>query len=169
VRDVLNGGIDTTQSQLAHGVKMFAEHPDQWKALAEDPSLAPRAAEEVLRFEPVAPFATRILLEDVDYGGVAFPAGSLIAASAFNANREVEGPDPEGFDIHADRGSGKSLSFGAGPHFCLGANLARAELQEGLAFLAPRLRDLGLDGEPVYGTITGLYGLESLPVRFTPS
>jgi cytochrome P450 len=169
VRDVLNGGIDTTQSQLAHGVKMFAEHPGQWQALADDPSLAPRAAEEVLRFEPVAPFTTRILLEDVDYGGVAFPAGSLIAVSAFNANRDTDGEDPDAFDITADRGSAKSLSFGAGPHFCLGANLARAELQEGLAFLAPRLRDLELDGEPVYGTITGLYGLESLPVKFTAS
>jgi cytochrome P450 len=168
VRDVLNGGIDTTQSQLAHGVRMFADHPDQWRALAEDPSLAPPAAEEVLRFEPVAPFTTRILLEDVEYGGVAFPVGSLIGVSAFNANRDVKGGDPEAFDISADRGSAKSLTFGAGPHFCLGANLARAELQEGLAFLAPRLRDLELDGEPVYGTITGLYGLESLPIRFTP-
>ena len=70
---------------------------------------------------------------------------------------------------HAPRGSARSLTFGAGPHFCMGANLARAELQEGLAFLAQHLEGLQLDGEPEYGTITGLYGLESLPIRFLES
>jgi cytochrome P450 len=165
VRDALNGGIDTTQSQLAHGVRLFADHPDQWRLLGNDPSLAPRAAEEVLRFEPVAPFTTRLLLEDVEYRDVSFPADTVVTVSQFNANRDVDAG--ERFDITADRGSSKALTFGAGPHFCMGANLARAELQEGLAFLAAHLRDLELEGEPEYGTITGLYGLESLPVRFT--
>jgi cytochrome P450 len=169
VRDALNGGIDTTQSQLAHGVRLFADHPDQWSLLAEDPALAPAAAEEVLRFEPVAPFTTRVLLEDVVYRDVEFPKDTVVAVSQFSANRDLEDGDPLSFDITADRGSGKALTFGAGPHFCMGANLARAELQEGLAFLASNLRDLELDGAPVYGTITGLYGLESLPVRFTPA
>ena len=169
VLDVLNGGIDTTQSQLAHGIRLFAGHPDQWQALADDPSLAPRAAEEILRFEPVAPFTSRILLEDHEYRDVTFPAGSVIFASAWNANREAAGDEtPKRFDITADRGSAKSLTFGAGPHFCLGANFARAELQEGLAFLAPRLPGLELAGEPLYGTITGLYGMQELPIRWKP-
>jgi cytochrome P450 len=167
VRDVLNGGVDTTQSSLAHGVRLFASHPDQWAALDADPSLAPQAAEEVLRFEPVAPFTSRVLLEDVTFRDVAFPAGTVVFASAWNANREAEGDsDPDRFDITAERGTAKSLTFGAGAHFCLGANLARAELQEGLAFLAPRMRSLELDGEPVYDTITGLYGMRSLPIRW---
>jgi cytochrome P450 len=166
VRDALNGGIDTTQSQLAHGVRLFAGHPDQWRALGDDASLAPAAAEEVLRFEPVAPFTTRLLLEEVEYRDVRFPGDTVVTVSQFNANRDMEAGDE--FDITADRGSAKALTFGAGPHFCMGANLARAELQEGLAFLAANLRDLELDGEPEYGTITGLYGLESLPIRFTP-
>jgi cytochrome P450 len=168
VLDVLNGGVDTTQSQLAHGIRLFAAHPDQWQELADDPSLAPKAAEEILRFEPVAPFTSRILLEDHEYRDVTFPAGSVIFASAWNANREAAGDEtPERFDITADRGSAKSLTFGAGPHFCLGANFARAELQEGLAFLAPRLPGLELAGEPVYGTITGLYGMQELPIRWS--
>jgi cytochrome P450 len=169
VLDALNGGVDTTQSQLSHGIRLFADHPDQWRMLGDDPSLAPRAAEEVLRFEPVAPFTTRVLLEEVEHRGVTFPEGTVIFASAWNANREAEGDeDPERFDITAERGAAKPLTFGAGPHFCMGANLARAELQEGLAFLAPRLPGLELDGEPTYGTITGLYGMESLPIRWHP-
>ena len=168
VLDVLNGGIDTTQSQLAHGIRLFAANPDQWKLLGDDPSLASRAAEEILRFEPVAPFTSRVLLEDHEYRGVTFPASTVIFASAWNANRESEGDEaPERFDISADRGSAKPLTFGAGPHFCLGANFARAELQEGLAFLAPRLPGLELAGEPMYGTITGLYGMQKLPIRWT--
>ena len=164
VRDALNGGIDTTQSQLAHGIKLFAEHPDQWQLLGERPELAPAAAEEVLRFEPVAPFTTRILVEDVVYRGVEFPTDTVVTVSQFSANRDMEAGDS--FDITADRGSSKALTFGAGPHFCMGANLARAELQEGFAFFAAHLKELELDGEPAYGTITGLYGLESLPIRF---
>jgi len=168
VRDALNGGIDTTQSQLAHGVRLFAGHPDQWELLGRDPELAAAAAEEVLRFEPVAPFTTRILLEDVAFRGVEFPKDTVVAVSQFSANRDLENGDPLSFDIRANRGAARALTFGAGPHFCMGANLARAELQEGLAFLARRLTGLELDGEPVYGTITGLYGLESLPIRFAP-
>jgi cytochrome P450 len=60
-------------------------------------------------------------------------------------------------------------TFGAGIHYCLGANLARAELQEGLAFLASRIERVELDGEPVYGGVTGIYGLDALPIRFTPA
>jgi cytochrome P450 len=168
VRDALNGGIDTTQSQLAHGVRLLADHPDHWRRLGDDASLAPQAAEEVLRFEPVAPFTTRILLEDLEYRDVAFPAGTLLTVAAFTANRDLAADGGDDFDITADRGREKSLTFGAGPHFCMGANLARAELQEGLAFLASNLRDLKLDGEPEYGTITGLYGMEALPIRFAP-
>lgn len=166
VRDALNGGIDTTQSQLGHGVRLFAGHPDQWRMLGDDPALAPRAAEEVLRFEPVAPFTTRVLLEDVEFRDVLFPKDTVVAVSQFSANRDLADGNPLAFDITAERGSSKALTFGAGPHFCMGANLARAELQEGLAFLARSLRGLELDGEPVYGTVTGLYGLESLPIRF---
>jgi cytochrome P450 len=167
VLDVMNGGVDTTQSQLAHGVRLFADHPDQWQKLGEDPSLAPIAAEEILRFEPVAPFTSRMLLEEVEFRGVEFPVGSVVFASAWNANREAAGDEePERFDITATRGSAKSLTFGAGIHFCLGSNLARAELQEGLTFLARNMPGLELDGEPEYGSITGLYGMESLPIRW---
>jgi cytochrome P450 len=146
---------------------MFAGHADQWERLGRDPLLAPQAAEEVLRFEPVAPFTARVMLEDVEFRDVTFPQGTVVMACQWTANRESEGDaDPQQFDIFAARGTAKSLTFGAGPHFCLGSNLARAELQEGLAFLAPRMPGLALDGEPVFETITGIYGMSSLPVRW---
>src|SRR5262245_33337393 len=168
VLNVLVGGVDTTQSQLAQGIRLFAAHPDQWELLAQDPELAPRAVDEILRFEPITPFTARIMLEDVTYRDVLFPKDTVVMVCAFTANRDPETiADPDTFDITADRGSDKPLTFGAGIHYCLGANLAKAELQEGLAFLAPRMRDLTLDGEPELGSINGIYGLDKLPIRFT--
>ncbi|HEX8052794.1 MAG TPA: cytochrome P450 [Thermoleophilaceae bacterium] len=167
VSAVLVGGVDTTQSQLAHGMLLFARHPDQWRMLAEDPSLAPRAVEEVLRLDPITPFTARIALEDVEYRGVTFPKDTIVIAAAVTANRDPDAyEEPEAFDITADRDRSKPLTFGAGPHFCLGASLARAELQEAFALLAPRMPDLELDGEPIFDTPFGVYGMESLPIRW---
>jgi cytochrome P450 len=167
VLNVLVGGVDTTQSQLAHGLRVFAAHPEQWTLLAERPELAPAAVEELLRYEPITPFTARLLHEEVEFRDVVFPADTVVMVCSFAANRDgVEG-DPEAFDITADRGSAKPLTFGAGIHYCLGANLARAELQEALGFLPERMPGLALDGEPKLGSIHGIYGLERLPLRWT--
>ena len=167
VLNVLVGGVDTTQSQLAQAIRLFAGHPDQWALLAEQPELAPRAVEEILRFEPITPFTARIMLEDVEYRGVLFPKDTVVMVCAFTGNRDPETiEDPDTFDITAERGSDRPLTFGAGIHYCLGANLAKAELEEGLAFLAPRMRDLEVDGDVELGSINGIYGLERLPIRF---
>jgi cytochrome P450 len=167
VLNVLIGGVDTSQSQLAHAVRLLAQHPDQWRLLAEDPSLAPRAVEEALRFEPIVPFTARIVVEEFDYRDVTFPQGTVVMVSAFDGNRDpLEFDEPDAFDITADRGRAKPLSFGAGIHFCLGANVARAELQEALAYLPSAMPDLALDGEPEFDSINGIYGLERLPIRF---
>jgi cytochrome P450 len=168
VLNVLVGGVDTTQSQLAHALRLFAANPDQWEQLAERPEeLAERAVWEVLRYEPITPFTARIALEDVEYRGVTFPAGTIVMLSAFDANRDGGHWDrADSFDITAER-SAKPHTFGAGIHYCLGANLARLELTEALTFLAPRMRGLRLDGEPVYGSVNGIYGLDELPLAFS--
>jgi len=168
VSAVLVGGVDTTQAQLAHGIRLFAAHPDQWDLLAENPEeMAKAAAEEVLRYEPITPLTARITLEDVEYRDVRFPKGTVILACALTANHDPQAYGEAGsFDIRADRGRAKPLTFGAGPHFCLGANLARAELEEAFAFLAPRMRDLRPAGQPVYDTPLGVHGLHELPVAF---
>jgi cytochrome P450 len=170
VLNVLVGGVDTTQSQLAHALRLFAEHPEQWAPLQGDPALVGPAVEEVLRYEPITPFTARIALEDVTYRDVTFPEGTVVLVCAHTGNRDpATYENPDRFDITADRGSPKPLTFGAGPHYCLGANLARAELQEALAFLAPRLRNLELDGDPEFGSIDGIYGLDALPIRWSPA
>ncbi len=170
--NVLIGGVDTTQSQLAHALRLFAEHPDQWALLAADPQLAGRAVEEVLRYEPITPFTARIVVDELTFRDVTFPEGTIVMVCAFTGNRDLGGDGDaaaDEFDITADRGAGAAarvLTFGAGVHYCLGANLARLELREALAFLAPRMPGLALDGDPAYEGITGIYGLAELPLRF---
>jgi cytochrome P450 len=167
VLNVLVGGVDTTQSQLAHGLRVLAAHPDQWELLAAEPERAQATVEELLRYEPITPFTARLLHEPVEYREVTFPADTIVMVCSFTGNRDgVEG-DPEAFDIRAERGAAKPLTFGAGIHYCLGANLARAELQEALSFLPQRMPGLALDGEPELGSIHGIYGLERLPIRWT--
>ena len=164
VLNILVGGVDTSQSQLAHTIRLLAAHPDQWDLLRSDPrGLASAAVEEALRFEPITPFTARILVDEVEHRGVTFPAGSIVLVSAWHANREEAEPDR--FDLTADRGGARLLTFGAGIHYCAGANLARAEMQEALAFLAERVAALALDGEPEFGTPSGIYGLETLPLK----
>lgn len=162
VLNVLAGGVDTTQSQLAHGVRLFADHPEQWTLLGTDPELAPKAVAEILRMEPITPFTARICTEDLEYRGVTFPADTIVAICAERANREAD----ETFDITPDRDS-RLLTFGAGSHYCLGANLARAELEEALRFLATRLPDLTLDGPPRATGVEGIYGMHALPIRWS--
>jgi cytochrome P450 len=164
VTNLLAGGIDTTAGQLAHAVRLFAGHPGQWARLAAEPALAPRAVDEVLRFEPVTPFTARICLEQVEHRDVVFPAGTIVAVCAERANRE--GEDGESFDITAPRET-RLLTFGAGTHYCLGANLARAELEEALAFVAPRTPGLALDGPAQLGGVEGVYGIDKLPVSWS--
>jgi cytochrome P450 len=168
VLNILVGGVDTSQSQLAHALRLLSNHPDQWEALRRDPDeLALRAVDEAVRFEPITPFTARLLTEDVEHNGVTFPASTVVSICAFSANRDPEAfAEPEDFDITAERGSARSLTFGAGIHFCVGRNLARAEIAEALAFLATRIERLEPDGPVELQNVSGIYGVESLPVRF---
>ena len=165
VLNVLVGGVDTTQSQLAHAVRLLAQHPEQWQLLADQPELAARAVDEALRYEPITPFTARIVLEEIAYRDVTFPVGTMLLVSAWNANHDrAVYEQPERFDITAQR-TAKPLTFGAGIHYCLGANLARAEMQEALAYLPRRLGPIELDGKPEFGSVNGIYQLERLPLR----
>ena len=167
ILNILVGGVDTSQSQLAHAIRLLAERPDQWEALRGDPhGLALAAVEEALRYEPITPFTARITTAQVEYRGVSFPPGTIVLVSAWHANRDgVGGAGTDTFDIVADRPRTRALTFGAGIHYCVGANLARAEMQEAVAFLAEHVTRVSLDGDPEFGTPSGIYGIEKLPVR----
>ena len=165
---IISGGTDTTESQLAHGLRLFADHPEQWDLLGNDPALAERACQEVLRFEPIVPFTARLVREELEVEGIVFPAGTVLFVCAATANRDPQTyTDPGRFDITADRGGAQVVTFGFGAHFCAGSHLARAEIIEALTFLAPRMRDLRPDGEPSFGTPAGIYSMHRLPLRFT--
>jgi cytochrome P450 len=163
VLNVIAGGIDTTQAQLSHAMRLFAAHPRQWELLREDPGLIRPAVDEVLRVEPITPFTARICTADLEHRGVTFPAGTIVAVCAERANREQDGG--EDFDITARR-DGRLLTFGAGTHFCLGSNLARAELEEALTFLAPRMPGLAAAGPAALGGVEGIYGIDELPLSW---
>jgi cytochrome P450 len=165
---IISGGTDTTESQLAHGLRLFADHPAQWDLLGNDPALAEQACQEVLRFEPIVPFTARLVREELEVEGIVFPAGTVLFVCAATANRDPQTyTDPGRFDITADRGGAQVVTFGFGAHFCAGSHLARAEIIEALTFLAPRMRDLRPDGEPSFGTPAGIYSMHRLPLRFT--
>lgn len=168
VEAVIVGGTDTTRNQLGLAISLFAQHPDQWEKLANDPELAPRAVEETMRYIGAVGGTVRYASEDIEYNGVHFPKGSFISTSLSSGNFDPSVfPEPETFDITRPPVGQPQLSFGAGIHYCLGASLARAELQEALVILAQRLPKLSLDGAPEYKpSSVGIFGPAKLPIRF---
>ena len=168
---VIVGGTDTTRNQLGLALALFAEYPEQWARLGKDPSLAQRAVEEVLRFSGAVGGTIRFASEDIEYNGVLFPKGTFMSTSMSTGNYDASVfPTPEVFDITREPVGQPHLSLGAGIHYCLGASLARAELQEAFTVLSQRMLNLELDGPVVYKPSgVGIFGPASLPVKFTPS
>ena len=167
---VLMAGTDTTRNQLACALALFAEHPAQWALLAERPELAPRAVEEAMRYLGAVRGTVRFAPEDIVFRDVLFPKGTLVFVSLAGANRDPGSyPAPDTFDITAERGT-QQMTFGSGIHHCMGAALARAELQEALTLLARRLPGLALDGPVEWKPTTfGIWGPARLPLRFDPA
>ena len=164
---VLMAGTDTTRNQLACSVAVLAQHPDQWALLREQPELSHRAVEETMRYLGAVRGTARFASEDVEFHDVLFPQGTLVSTSLVAANMDPTAWDePETFDITKER-TAPQLTFGSGIHFCLGAALARAELQEALVVLADRLPGLEL-AEPIEWKpdTTGIWGPSRLALRF---
>jgi cytochrome P450 len=164
---VLMAGTDTTRNQLACSVALFTEYPDQWALLGERPELAGRAVEESMRYLGAVRATARFASEDVVYRDVLFPQGTLVATSLAGANRDPEAfEDPNDFDITRERGTAQ-MTFGAGIHFCMGAALARAELQEALPLLARRMPGLARRGDIEWKPSNfGIWGPARLPLSF---
>jgi len=162
---VSGAGNETTTRLIGWTGKVLAEHPDQRRALAEDPTLIPNAIEELLRYEPPAPYVGRYVAQDVELHGQTVPAGSAMLLLLGAANRDDRRwPDAGRFDIH--RAVGAHITFGYGPHFCLGAALARLEGRVALDEVLKRFPEWEVDwaGAKLAPTST-VRGWESLPVR----
>jgi cytochrome P450 len=168
VEAVIVGGTDTTRNQLGLALALFAEHPDQWELLRSDPSLAPRAVEEVMRYNGAVSGTVRFASEDIEYNGVLFPKGTFMSTSMATGNFDAAiFPEPNTFNILRPPVGQPHLSLGAGIHYCLGASLARAELQEAFTVLSERMPQLRLDGPVEYkSTGVGIFGPASLPIAF---
>jgi hypothetical protein len=165
IAGLLFAGYDTTRNQLGLAMTAFAEAPEQWALLAQRPELAVAAVEEAMRYRGAVAMAPRFVVEELEMDGYVLPAGTMLALSTAAANHDPDAfDDPDRFDITAQREP--QLTFGGGPHYCLGASLARAEMQEALPILAQAMPGMALDGEPTWRPPMGIFGPETLPIRF---
>lgn len=161
---LIAAGNDTTRNAFAGGVEALIDHPDQRDLLCADPTLLPRAVEEILRWtSPVASFL-RTANADFKLSGTNISAGDTVALFYPSANRDERVfKDPYRFDITRD--PNPHLTFGFGAHFCLGTNLARAELKASIIALLPHVKRLQLHGEPSRIAMTHVVGYAHLPMR----
>ncbi len=161
-------GFETTANSIASGVHLLLSHPEQLDRLRSDWSLLPNAVEEVLRFSPAVRITSaRWAARDIEVGGEQVARGEMIRASIMAANHDPdEFPDPDTFDIARD--PNRHLAFAPfSGHFCLGAALARMELQETLAALFGRFPNLELAASEIaYKPSFTIFGPASLPVRW---
>ena len=158
-------GNETTRNAISGGLLAFIDHPEEWRRVQREPALIPRAVEEVLRWtSPVVQMA-RTATEDVRIGGTPIRAGELVVLFHASANRdEAVFEDPERFD--AGRHPHRHLAFGVGEHVCLGAHLARMELQAAFRHLARRLARVERAGEPVRLHSSMVGGIKALPIAY---
>jgi cholest-4-en-3-one 26-monooxygenase len=161
---IVEAGNETTRNAISGGLLAFSEHPGEWERLRAHPELLPSAVEEILRWvSPIIHF-TRTATEDSDVRGVTIHAGDRVALFYASANRDEEVfTDP--FEFRVDRQPNHHLAFGSGPHFCMGAHLARVELEAVFRHLLTRLDwfELAAPPERLNSAVNG--GIKHLPIR----
>jgi len=162
---IVIAGNETTRNGTTGGMLAFIENQDQLRKLQADPSLLPSAVEEVIRWStPIIHFA-RTATQDVELRGKQIKEGDALALFYPSANRDEEVfEDP--FSFRIDRNPNRHLGLGVGEHFCLGAHLARLELQVAYKYLLPRIEEIELTG-PVSRLHSALVGgVKHLPIRY---
>ena len=162
-------GNETTRNATSLGVRALMEHPDQYAALQADRDLLGTAIEEMLRWATPVHHFRRIATTDTELGGQAIAAGDKVVIWHASANRdEAVFDEPHRFDVRRD--PNEHVAFGGGgPHFCLGANLARMELRLIFTEILDRMPDLEPVGTPEVLRSNFIHGITSMPVRFTPT
>lgn len=158
------GGVDTTRAQLGFAMALFAEHPDQWRALRADPSLIPNAIEEVIRTRPTTTWSTREAIETFEFGGVTIQAGQTVHLLVHASGRDPAACATTAFDVTARRKV--HFGFGGGAHTCLGQFVARTDMAAALRALAKRLKFLGFAAPPDVLPDSGNTSFVRLPLQF---
>jgi cytochrome P450 len=159
---LLVAGHETTVNLIANGMLTLLRHPEWLERLRQDPALAPRIVEELLRFEPPVHFRTRKTLAEINISGTTVPKGAPLVLLFAAGNRDPKRfAHPDRFD--PDRAGNPHFGFGGGPHYCIGAPLARLEAETALVALAKRLVDPRLlEDPPPYRPGASLRGPEHL-------
>ncbi|OBK10981.1 cytochrome P450 [Mycobacterium asiaticum] len=166
VAALLLGGTDTTRMQLGAAAHVLCDHPEQWTLLGEHPELAAGAVEELIRHSPITFVTLRTALADVEIAGVLVPAGTLVVINTGAANRDpAVYREPDRPDI-CRQGAPPIQTFGAGMHFCLGANLARLELAEALRVMTRRMPNARRTGPAPWKPVNALGGPIAVPIEF---
>jgi cholest-4-en-3-one 26-monooxygenase len=162
---LLAAGNETTRSAIAHGLLAFADHPEQWSALRADPDgLLDTAVEEIIRWASPVNYMARTATRDVELHGRSIREGDKVVLLYSSANRdESVFAAPDRFDVR--RSPNHHVGFGFGPHFCLGATLARIELRAILEVLIPRVTRFDLAGPVVRARSSFLNAIKELPLR----
>lgn len=159
-------GAETTMNGMSGGMLALLEHPDERRRLVADPSLWPRAVEEILRWvSPVLNGMVRTATENVELRGTTIAAGDKVTLWYPSANRD-ESVFAEPFRFDVGREPNPHVTFGAGWHFCLGASLARLEIRVALRSILNHFNDFALDGEVVRMRSNVSNAIERLPVRY---
>jgi cytochrome P450 len=165
---LLIAGNETTTNLIGNAVKALCEHPEQMEYVRADASRIPNMVEEALRWDSPVQFLFRMATQDVELGGQTIKAGNTAVPMYASANRDsAKFPDGERFDV--TRNTQGHLAFGLGPHFCLGAPLARLEAKVAFEELFAETRDLRIAEGAVRIDSLFLRGMRHLPVRFTPA
>jgi cholest-4-en-3-one 26-monooxygenase len=161
-------GNETTRNAMSHGMHALIEHPAQFAMLAENPALVASATEEILRWASPVMYFRRNVTRDTELRGQKFKAGDKVSIWYISANRDEEiFPDPFTFDIR--RTPNQHVAFGGGgPHFCLGASLARMEMSILFEELVKRVASVERTGPVRRLRSNFINGLKHLPVRLTP-
>jgi cytochrome P450 len=163
------GGNETTEKWIANCCFLLSEHPDQKQRVLDDSSRIPVAAEEAIRYFSPTAYMARTTTRPVTLHGVTIPEDQKVALVIGAANRdERQFVDPDRFDI--DRAAERHLAFGHGPHFCLGARLARLEVRVALEEICRRIPDFEADREGVdYMHGGNVAGFSKVPIRYSPT
>lgn len=161
---LLVAGHETTVNLIGNGTLALLRHREQWDALRADPTLAPNATEELLRFDAPVQLTTRLVMEDVEVGELSVPAGTVVHFLLGSANRDEAVFDAPGrLDIRRD--VGRIMSFGMGIHFCLGAPLARMEGAIAFETLTREFPEMRLVSDTAMWRPGAVFhGLQELPV-----